>query len=56
MASTPQSVSRMIAWAMELYEQGLITKSDTDGLDLTWGNGDATLQLLGQNYKKGRFW
>src|SRR3972149_4655015 len=27
-----------MAWAMELYQRGIITKEDTGGLDLTWGN------------------
>lgn len=31
---------------MELYQRGLITKSDTDGLELTWGNEDAAVELL----------
>jgi aldehyde:ferredoxin oxidoreductase len=35
-----------IAWAMELYEKGIITKEDTDGIELTWGNEEAILQLL----------
>ena len=35
------SASRMIAWAMELYEQGKITQKDTDGIALNWGNTEA---------------
>jgi aldehyde:ferredoxin oxidoreductase len=34
-----------IAWACECYEKGLLTKQDTDGLDLTWGNADAMIKL-----------
>ncbi len=34
-----------IAFAMECYEKGLITKEDTGGLDLAWGNPDAVVQL-----------
>lgn len=30
-----------IAWAMEAYEMGILTKEDVDGLDLRFGNGDA---------------
>ena len=26
---------------MECYERGLLTKADCDGLELTWGNGEA---------------
>jgi aldehyde:ferredoxin oxidoreductase len=35
-----------IGFAYELYEKGLITKSDTGGLELTYGNGDAALKLV----------
>lgn len=30
-----------IAWAMECFEKGLLTTSDTGGLDLSFGNGEA---------------
>lgn len=50
-----QSVSRMIAWAMELYEKGDITRADTGGLDLTWGNSEASLRLLDQIVRKEGF-
>ena len=36
----------IIAWVMECYEKGLITKKDTDGLDMTWGNVEATRAML----------
>jgi aldehyde:ferredoxin oxidoreductase len=36
----------MIAWAFECYQRGLLTESETDGLDLTWGNADALIALL----------
>jgi aldehyde:ferredoxin oxidoreductase len=32
--------------AFELYERGIITKKDTDGLELTWGNAEAAEALL----------
>ena len=34
-----------IAFAMECYEKGLISKADTDGIDLTWGNFQAMIEL-----------
>lgn len=34
------------SWAFECFEKGLLTKKDTDGLELTWGNGDAMMALL----------
>ncbi len=40
------SASGTIAFAMELFQRGIITSRDTDGLDLSWGNEDATVQLL----------
>lgn len=40
------SAGSTIAFAIECYENGLITKADTDGLELTWGNSDAHVQLL----------
>jgi aldehyde:ferredoxin oxidoreductase len=40
------SCGAAIAWAMELFEKGLLTAKDTDGLDLTWGNMVAVLELL----------
>ena len=35
-----------IALAMDCFENGLITKEDTDGIDLTWGNADAVLAMV----------
>jgi len=32
------SAGATIAFAMECYENGLITKNDTDGIEMTWGN------------------
>lgn len=36
----------VISWAFECFEKGILTKDDTDGLDLTWGNGEAVLELV----------
>jgi aldehyde:ferredoxin oxidoreductase len=35
-----------VGFAMELYEKGIFTKEDLDGLDLTWGNHEAAIELL----------
>lgn len=40
------SAGGAIAWAMELYQRGLITQEDTGGLDLSWGNYEAIERLL----------
>jgi len=38
----------MMAWAMELYEKGIINDEDTGGLKLEWGNTEAVLELVRQ--------
>jgi aldehyde:ferredoxin oxidoreductase len=35
-----------VAFAMECYENGLLTLEDTDGIDLRFGNGDAMIQMV----------
>jgi aldehyde:ferredoxin oxidoreductase len=40
------STGSAISWAMELYQQGLITAEDTGGLDLSWGNYEVIEKLL----------
>jgi aldehyde:ferredoxin oxidoreductase len=39
------SAGAVVAFAMECYEKGLITKKDTGGVDLTWGNPQALVEL-----------
>jgi len=36
----------IIGWVMECYEKGLLTSKDLDGLEMTWGNVEATRALL----------
>jgi aldehyde:ferredoxin oxidoreductase len=40
------SLGAVLAWAMESYEKGVITKRDTDGLDLRWGNAEAMVEMV----------
>jgi len=40
------ALSEVIAWAMECTERGLLSREEADGLDLTWGNGEAILALI----------
>ncbi len=40
------AASEAIAWAMECYARGLLSREDTGGLDLAWGNGPAILALV----------
>jgi aldehyde:ferredoxin oxidoreductase len=39
-------IGSIIAWAMELYELGILTDKETDGLDLRFGNGDAMVEMI----------
>lgn len=40
------SAGGTVAFAIECYEKGLLTKADTDGLELTWGNSQAIIALV----------
>ena len=42
------SAGSVIAFAMEAYENGLITEKDTGGIKVEWGNRDAILKLITQ--------
>jgi len=39
------SVGCAVAFAIECYENGLITKDDTDGIELKWGNAEAIVAM-----------
>lgn len=40
------STGAAIAFAMECYQNGILTQDDTDGIELVWGNGDAVIQMI----------
>src|SRR5215211_1233336 len=40
------STGSVVSFAIECYERGLITSTDTDGLDLRWGDPHAIIALL----------
>jgi len=40
------ALSEVIAWAMECTQRGLLSASEADGLDLSWGNGETILALI----------
>ncbi|MFH2038256.1 MAG: aldehyde ferredoxin oxidoreductase family protein [Chloroflexota bacterium] len=46
------SAGNAIGWAMECYEKGILTREDTGGLDLHFGNIEATFELLGKISRK----
>ena len=44
-----------IAFAIECYENGIITKEDTDGIELTWGNHKAIVAMTEKMAKREGF-
>jgi len=36
----------LVAWAVECFERGLITRGQIDGLELSWGNAEAVVSLV----------
>ncbi len=40
------SVGGTVAFAIECFENGILTAGETDGLELTWGNTDAIVHLV----------
>jgi aldehyde:ferredoxin oxidoreductase len=49
------STGTIIAFAMECYEHGLITKADTNGIDLSWGNKNAIITMIEKLAKREGF-
>jgi aldehyde:ferredoxin oxidoreductase len=44
-----------MAFAIECYENGLITRADTDGIELTWGNHQAIVAMTEKMVKREGF-
>lgn len=40
------SLGGTISWAMEAWDEGLLTEEDTGGLDLSWGNHEVIVRLV----------
>ena len=40
------SVGGVLAFAMELYQRGILSQKDTGGLELTWGNAEAMEEMI----------
>jgi len=40
------SAGSTIAFAIDCFENGILTKADTDGIELTWGNSRAIIDML----------
>lgn len=49
------STGSTIGFAMELFQRGIITKEGTDGLELTWGNHEVMLELIGKIARREGF-
>lgn len=39
------SVGGTVAWAMECYNEGILSKDELDGIELSWGNSDAIVKI-----------
>lgn len=46
------SAGTIIAFAMECYENGIITRQDTDGIELNWGNHKALVAMMEKLVKR----
>ena len=49
------STGTVIAFAMECYEHSIISKKDTDGIDLKWGNHEAMIAMTGKLARREGF-
>lgn len=39
------SVSNILGFVMDIYEQGIVTQADLDGIDMKWGNVEAMIAM-----------
>jgi len=49
------STGATIAFAIECFESGLITRADTDGIEMTWGNHKAIVAMVEKLAKREGF-
>jgi aldehyde:ferredoxin oxidoreductase len=49
------SAGTIISFAIECYENGIITKKDTDGIELTWGNSESIVAMTEKMVKREGF-
>ena len=49
------STGSAIAFGMEAYEKGIITKADTDGIELKWGEPDVMIEMVHKIGKREGF-
>ena len=52
------SAGATVAWAIECFENGILSRRDTGGMELTWGNAEAivraTEEMAGQSTEFGK--
>jgi aldehyde:ferredoxin oxidoreductase len=45
-----------LSWAVEAFDKGFITKEDTDGLELAWGDAESIATLIDRiGHREGKF-
>ena len=49
------SAGSVLAFAIECYENGIITKEDTGGIEMTWGNHKSIIEMLDKIGKREGF-
>ena len=49
------SAGSVLAFAMECFEKGIITKKDTDGIELTWGKAQSMIAMVDKIIRREGF-
>ena len=50
-----EELGGLVAWAKDLYEHGILSKSDLGGIDLKWGSVEVTCELIKKiAYREGK--
>jgi aldehyde:ferredoxin oxidoreductase len=49
------SCGATLSWAMECFEQGVLSLEDTDGIDLRYGNAEAMIAMLEKTLRREGF-
>ncbi|MBN2062043.1 MAG: hypothetical protein JW882_16660 [Deltaproteobacteria bacterium] len=45
----------IMGWLMECYEKGIFTKEHLDGIEMTWGNGEAIMTMINRIARREGF-
>jgi aldehyde:ferredoxin oxidoreductase len=49
------SCGATLSWAMDCFENGVLTLEETDGIELTFGNGEAMIAMLEKTLRRDGF-